>query len=99
MEIITAYICIGNSDDKLSQKEWSDFIYGMQSAIKNLARHQRGEWFSSPESEYQNACWCIELREVMIQPFYERLYMLAKKHRQKSIAFARVEETEFIGSI
>lgn len=94
--MITVYVTIGNSDDKLTQSEWSDFITRIQHAFHNLAYHQHGEWFSNPDSKYQNAIWCIEVREVMIHRIKDQLSMIAKKFRQESIAWVEAKDVEFI---
>ena len=93
---ITVYISIGNSDDGLSQVMWADFIHSMELALTNLAYHQHGEWFSEPTSEYQNAIWCVEVRTVMIQQLKVRLSKLAKRFKQKSIAWVEAKEVELI---
>jgi hypothetical protein len=55
---VIVYISIGNSDDKLTQSRWSDFIEDVELEFDYVRIH--GCWFSDPRSPYQNACWCIE---------------------------------------
>lgn len=94
---ITAYISIGNSDDKLTQREWAGFVNETQEAVRNLAYTKHGEWFSATTSPYQNACWCVEVRPVMVADLKERLAKIAHAYRQDSIAWAEAT-TEFIGA-
>ena len=65
------YICIGNSDDKLSQAEWAGYIEAVDRAlglglprrsdqIQQPLIHVHGRWFSAPDVPWQSACWCIE---------------------------------------
>lgn len=89
------YISIGNSDDKLTQIEWSQYCVEMITRVVSIG-YKHGEWYSVPYSAYQNACWCVEFttgssiieaREVSTE--------IRKKYRQGSIAWA-VAQTEFI---
>lgn len=92
------YISIGNSDDKLSQKSWSEFHQIIDSVVRNRAKIVHGAWVSESTSEYQNACWCIEftLGPAGRADFKDMLAMYADEYLQDSIAWAEVERTEFI---
>jgi hypothetical protein len=57
-------ISIGNSDNRLTQEEWSAFISNMRTMLVvdwagQLQVH--GEWFSGPDQPWQNANWCVEI--------------------------------------
>jgi tryptophan 2,3-dioxygenase len=95
--VITVYISIGNSDDKLSQFEWSAFCKDTNEEVLDAAVHIIGIWFSDPSSPYQNCCWCISLDEVDAPSLKRQLARVAKAFRQDSIAWA-VASTEFIGA-
>lgn len=94
--MLTVYISIGNSDDKLPQAEWFEFIGDVRDAIQNLAWRRHGEWHSAGDSPWQNACWCVEVREEMRGDLTERLGKIAARYRQDSIAWAEAQTT-FIG--
>jgi hypothetical protein len=94
------YISIGNSDDKLTQAEWSDFVGQTDAAVREYA-HVHGAWHSAPDSRWQNACWCVEVSTTFKVGPAERglratLARLAGRYRQDSIALALVASTEFI---
>jgi len=93
----TVYISIGNSDNKLSQDEWSDFCAGVAFAILNHRSGQHGEWYSLPNSAWQNACWCIEISPENEAALKITLASYARSYRQESIAWAEAT-TEFIAS-
>ena len=93
----TVYISIGNSDDKITQAEWCSFVEDVRQALRNLALAQHGEWFSASDSPWQNACWCVEVRPIMVADLRNRLATIAKAYRQDSIAWA-VAEPDFIGA-
>ena len=91
------YISIGNSDDKLTQREWAGYF----SAVALMLQHRgkvHGQWASEPASAWQNACWCIEFTDPDQMSDTKRdLAVVADYNRQDSIAWAEVRETEFLG--
>jgi hypothetical protein len=92
-----AYISIGNSDDRLTQKKWAGFNIAIMARIKPLATVTHGEWSSAPWAPYQNACWCLEFPDdprVMTE-VREVLAEIRDDFGQDSIAFATAT-TEFI---
>lgn len=93
------YISIGNSDDKLSQREWHDFYVATSTLIRRVAEPVHGQWVSEPASAWQNACWCIEINPSMADWLRDRLRELAGHFRQDSIAWAPVAETEFLSAV
>lgn len=96
---MTIYVSIGNSDDKLSQLEWSAFAGQVQALISSLATQIHGVWFSPSGSAFQNACFCFELASMAdAQEVKTRLARLAGHYRQDSIAWAEAT-TEFIKGV
>lgn len=63
-------IAIGNSDDKISQREWSELWALFHDEIAGLARYAgvdlHGVWHSAPNSRYQNASWSISIDDDML---------------------------------
>ncbi len=57
----TVSILIGNTDNKLMQLEWSNFVMQTKDHIYQLA--QRVHFFGAPPNweVWQNACWVIEI--------------------------------------
>ncbi|WFE41928.1 hypothetical protein [Micromonospora sp. WMMD998] len=98
MSLTTVYISIGNSDDRLTQKEWAAFALRTHLAVDAYAREIHGSWYSGPATEYQNACWCAQIPERRIDGLKDRLRELARDFRQDSIAWAVAPDTEFLGA-
>jgi len=94
---VIAYISIGNSDGKLTQAEWSDFVERMAVRIVAPLGSVHGAWFSVPWSPYQSACWCLEFPDDpdVLAEVRKVLAEIRDEFRQDSIAFA-VAQTEFI---
>jgi hypothetical protein len=93
------YISIGNSDDKLSQAEWSTFVQDTADIVSDNAVSILGVWFSSPASQWQNACWSADIHSKDLDFTKGALAELAKRYRQDSIAWAPVARTEFLGEV
>lgn len=100
------YISIGNSDDKLSQADWSAFVRDVDNYVDFVcdggAATVHGRWFSASDAAYQNACWCVAFVDddhlgSRAGWLRDNLPALAKTYRQDSIAWAEAT-TEFIGA-
>ncbi len=96
------YVSAGNSDDKLSQAEWSAFIRDIEHSLPSggwVRRH--GNWRSLPDDPWQNACWCVEINDAVAETstvaMKKQLAFIATSWNQDSIAWAEVKETEFLG--
>lgn len=91
----TVYISIGNSDDKLPQSEWAEFVYEV-GIVANAGQRKHGQWVSPSTYPFQNACWCIEVLPTHVDTLKAELRKLAAKYRQDSIAWAEAPTTEFL---
>lgn len=91
----TVVIQIGNSDDKLTQQQWSDFVGETDRCVRLYAKSVHFMGCSSGEKPWQNACWVFE----MATPFLmrDRLSNLAFRYQQESIAMTE-GVTEFVSS-
>lgn len=83
--MLTATVCIGNSDDKLTQERWAGFIEDTGRFISaRFGVHFSG--FSNPQSRWQNACWVFEIREDDVAYLENVLKALCANYYQDSIA-------------
>lgn len=88
-------IQVGNSDNKLTQGDWANFVAGMRHAIScNVYRiHFQGgsDW----DAPWQNCCWVCEVNLDQIEPLKTVITTIRKQYKQDSAAvmFGR---TEFI---
>ena len=90
------YLSIGNSDDKLTQKEWAQFITRTRADVVSLASQVHGQWLSSSDLMWQNACWCLEFTsKTDLKVAREAMITIRRYYRQDSAAWA-IAETEFI---
>lgn len=92
----TVYVCVGNSDDKLTQREWSAYVGRVRAECRDHAVTVRGEWYSAPAAAWQNACFCLEVTGPGADALREALTAARQKFRQDPAAWAVVPATEFI---
>lgn len=93
--VITVYASIGNSDDKLTQAEWAEYIAGFIATIDHYADRIHGQWFSAPDSPFQNSCVCFEIEPDKKRGLAPELMKLVADYGQESIAWAEAT-TAFI---
>lgn len=96
---MTLIIQIGNSDDKLSQREWSSFILEIDIILEGLVEWGRGtihfSGHSNPNEFWQNYCWVVEIDEDYLDQVKKSLIGIRSKYRQDSLAWT-LGKTEFI---
>lgn len=92
-----AYVSIGNSDDKLSQRDWVLLQLDTKQVIHDAGAVIHGEWHSYPDSIFQNACLCFDVDENKVPELKGTLAAIAVEYRQDSIAWASIVQTEFLG--
>lgn len=99
-------ISIGNSDDKLSQREWAGFIADVRALVNRTVQQAvllpaavHGEWFSAPDAPWQNANWCVELvgDTLLYRTLRRELRKLCAKYQQDSVAWTE-GEVEFLSA-
>lgn len=85
----TVCIQIGNSDDKLSQKEWSRFVDEVRDAVIEEATEVYFFACSDGGARWQNACWVVRMDDVHISipALKEKLFRIRLQYRQESVAW------------
>lgn len=91
----TVYICIGNTDKKLSYVEYEDFIDDVRVVVEYFA-NIHGFWKTQVGDHYQNACWCVEINTENDKDLKDDLRILAERYRQDSIKYDIVDTPVFI---
>lgn len=91
---MNATICIGNTDDKLTQMEWANYVEAVSLliTISNYDIYFAG--FSNPTKPWQNACWVINVGDDELY-LKKQLSIIARRFRQDSIAVI-LGTTEFV---
>jgi hypothetical protein len=107
----TAFIILGNSDNKLTQEQWADACTDLANLPRNISEdweidiQVQGVWYSLPNSPFQNMCICFSVSILRVD---EKLFMkflrswirsLAAYTNQDSVAFSYDDCVEFLGPI
>lgn len=93
--IKTIVVLIGNSDDKLTQKEWSEYVAAVNSHIDLICSRTHFYGASANYMPWQNVCWVSEIEETCLENMQKALEHLRKYFRQDSIAIV-IGDTGFI---
>ena len=98
---ITVYVSIGNSDDRLTQSQWSTFAGSVREVLRRHASAIHGEWYSASDAGSLNACFCVEITSkrdlhVKVGVVKMSLERIRQDYQQDSVAWAEVPETEFV---
>lgn len=96
----SVHVAIGNSDDKLAQAEWSQYVARVDALVRGFADTMHGTWHSPPAAGYQSAAWTFDVSGgshgiSTADDLKARLALIATKYRQDSIAWL-TGDTEFI---
>lgn len=85
----TVTLQIGNSDDKLSQQEWSNFICMVDETITMFRGNLHFSGGSAADKPWQNYCFVFELDEdiLVTKSFQHQLKDIREKYKQDSIAW------------
>ena len=82
------YICIGNSDDKLTQQDWHLFFGHVRVLIERHSAQVYGVWHSLPAERWQNACFGFGVSDPDKKEFIRmRLAELAEQYGQDWISW------------
>ena len=85
------YVGIGNSDDKLTQIDWSLFVREVRDLCEE-AGHIAGAWFSEPAASWQNACFCVRTIKPSRRAWLRyQLIRLTEKYKQDYISYVEGE--------
>lgn len=92
-----AFIGIGNSDDKLSQRQWVCFQLDVRQQLSDMESNIIGEWHSYEDSIFQNACFAVEIEDDKAPELKGALAAIATIYEQDAIAWNPAPATEFLG--
>lgn len=80
------YVSIGNSDNKLTQQEWSEFCDDLIDVLGDYEERVYGQWYSLPNAPWQNMVASIEIADDLLDQLRAALRPLAEEYHQDSIA-------------
>lgn len=91
------YVTIGNSDDKLTQRRWSAYCHSVDLVVRRAANVVHGYWLSETSTQWQNACWCIDVYQARVVPeLKDELTDIAAVYEQDAIAWVKAASLEYL---
>ncbi len=82
----TVCLQIGNTDDRLKQRDWSVFVDDMNALVLTFAFDIHFHGFPPADADWQNACWVFDLREEALGRVRRQLLDIAAMFGQDSVA-------------
>lgn len=82
----TVTIQIGNSDNKLSQEVWSNFVDDVRCGIESIVHQVHFGGGSDWDAPWQNACWVCEIDGADTERLKQRLKESRVAFHQDSVA-------------
>lgn len=93
---MTTIVQIGNSDNKLTQVEWSEFVHEVGKVLTNRGGPIHFHGCSHGAARWQNAAWVAEIVSPKnLEDVRTDLRIIARQFRQDSIALT-TGNTEFV---
>jgi predicted NodU family carbamoyl transferase len=89
----TVTIQIGNTDNKLTQQKWAEFIEDVNTVLTGTEYMFQGT--SAGDKPYQNACWVVVMRDYEYETTKNLVARVGEEYDQDSIAWTE-GKTEFI---
>ena len=83
----TFTIIIGNSDDKLTQVKWAEFVENILYWIKKFCSEIHFSGGSPTNTPWQNYCILFSIEDDKVVWIKDNLIELRKKYNQDSIAW------------
>lgn len=93
--MLTITLQIGNSDDRLSQREWHDYVEAVRAVLE--VNHVQVHFFGAPPNwtPWQNAAWVFVIEREQIPDLQAALIEIRVEFRQDSFAWSE-GETAFL---
>lgn len=86
LDSITVIVLIGNSDNKLTQKDWHYFVSDVRTLIWIFEKETHFIGSTEPFSEYQSGCFVFVIEQTQLEALKERLILCKQRHSQNFIA-------------
>lgn len=93
---LTVFVGIGNSDRRLTAREYAQFIDETRAAIESYMTQLIGEWHSVPGKPWLNAQFAFTIRPGLANYLVDELRRIRGLYRQDAIAWAECPKTEFV---
>lgn len=92
----TICILIGNSDNKLPQEDWANFVLSVKEVLDRYFVKQH--FFGGPPNYdlRQNACWIVDIAEQQLDSLQRALLDVRQRYTQDAAAIVLCGRTVLI---
>lgn len=87
---------IGNTDNKLTQQEWSRFVNQVEFAVRQTSQQIYGIFLTEPSQPYQSAAFHGVFSETGGKQLTQYLLDIASEFRQDEIAVCEVAHVHML---
>lgn len=84
---MTVSMLAGNTDNKLTQQEWSAFIADLTEIIQAYASEVYFKGGPATNEPFQNFCWVFEADSVTSIQIQSRVTVIRVQYQQDSVAW------------
>jgi hypothetical protein len=91
----TVCLQVGNSDDKLSQADWSRFVSEIRYTVVEWITDIHFSGASYPTESWQNACFVWAVPDENIEKVKDAVKEIRQRYQQDSVAWLE-GSTEFV---
>jgi len=92
-DVVSVVIQVGNSDDKLCQKDWHRYVHEIRRSVLLFTEDLHFDGCSRGDSQYQNACIVAGIRVSCLDKLCAELSRVGGRYRQDSVAVITGEVT------
>lgn len=85
--MITIVVSIGNTDNKLTQAEWSEFVGGVNKVVSMFAKNVHFFGGSANWMPWQNVAWIFDCEDEKVFVLKESLTFWRMKYNQDSACY------------
>lgn len=93
--MLTVYVSIGNTDDRLSQGRWAMYHMDVAKMMQDYGGQITAEWFSHGTAMWQTACWRVEVPGPVIEQLKGILAGVARAY-DEAVGWAPSPEPVFL---
>lgn len=92
-DYLTLSVLIGNSDNRLTQMEWSGYAGKVNGLVRAWTYHTFFDGAPYTASQFQNHCWVFAIHKLDYQDFEDELREIALQYEQESVAVVKGNTT------
>lgn len=95
--VLTVFVSIGNVGSVLDYRQWSAFHGEMAEMMERAGATFQDWWFSPPTSDWQTACWCVDIKPGIAERLKGELAAIGAQYGRGMVAWNEVSSAIILG--